>query len=71
VKEIRWLEGERIFKETPWLPGFFIFVFAAVIFAKWTGHVCLEAWRFAARRLIRRALIQPPQPKQITWQGGD
>ena len=42
---IRWRVGEEIYKTTPALPGLFIFVYAAVIGAKWIGHFAMILWR--------------------------
>lgn len=32
---IRWEAGDRLYKEASWLPGLFVFVYAAVIGWKW------------------------------------
>ena len=46
---IRWKAGERIYRETSWLPGFFIFMYAAVLGAKWVGHGAMILWRRTRR----------------------
>ena len=42
---IRWKTGEAIYRNYPALPGLFVFVYAAVVGAKWLGHFAMIAWR--------------------------
>ena len=74
--EIRWLAGERFFERNSWVPGLFVFVFAAVIGAKWIGHFVMCGWRAymrwwrpisrsrRRRRLLARAV---PPPANEHW----
>lgn len=71
LTEIRWKAGEEIYERNSWLPGLFIFVFAAVIGAKWIGHFYMcgyrayRSWRepiARSRRLrrLRERAVPPP-----------
>lgn len=43
---IRWEAGERAFRENWAVPGAFIFVYAAVIWAKWLRRCLADSWRW-------------------------
>lgn len=58
--EIRWKTGERIFENSHWVPGAFIFVYAAVLFGMWVAHITQPLWKpFSAIRL------RPPPPAPV------
>lgn len=56
--EIRWEAGERVMAESSFVPGLFIFVYAAVLGAKWSVRAVRKGW--AVVRPVNRLQLPPP-----------
>ena len=56
--EIRWEAGERVMADSSFVPGLFIFVYAAVLGVKWSARAVRRGW--AIVRPVNRLRLPPP-----------